>query len=86
MQPRSLGLVTALTLLLTPPTIAAQHVAPRVGIRQAESEVWIRLEQRARRLGALMLDSSEIDLRIPIHGEPEEVIGVTRLTNSARLW
>ncbi len=30
-----------------------------------------------------MLDSSEIDLRIPIDGEPEEVIGVTRLTSSS---
>ncbi|MGH7710919.1 MAG: hypothetical protein ACREOG_06520, partial [Gemmatimonadaceae bacterium] len=75
-------LVVLFALLLTPPA-AAQQGAPRIGIRQAESETWTRLEQRARQLGALMLDSSEIDLRLPIQGEPEEVIGVTRLTNSS---
>ncbi len=83
MQSRSLGLIAASFLLLTPPTIGAQVTMPRVSLRQAESEMWTRLEQRARRLGALMLDSSELDLRIPIQGEPEEVIGVTRLTNEA---
>jgi hypothetical protein len=66
-----------------PPTIAAAQVAPRAGIRQAESEVWKRLEDRGRRLGSFVLDSSELDLRIPIDGEPEEVIGVTRLTSSS---
>lgn len=75
--------VVAFALLLTPLTIAAQPTAPRVGIRQAEAEVWTRIERRSRRLGALMLDSSEFDLRIPIQGEPEEVIGVTRLTNTS---
>jgi hypothetical protein len=83
MHSRFLGLIAASCLLLTPATLAAQVMPLRVGLRQAESEMWTRLEQRARRLGALMLDSSEIDLRIPIEGEPEEVIGVTRLTNEA---
>ena len=32
-----------------------------------------------------MLDSSELDLRIPLDGEPEEVVGVTRLTNGSRV-
>lgn len=72
-----------LALLLQPPTVAAQEALPRGGIRGAELEVWKRLEDRARRLGAFMLDSSELDLRIPIEVEPEEVIGVTRLTNSS---
>lgn len=76
-------LVVAFVLVLTPTAIAAQVTLPRVGVRQAESEIWMRLEQRARRLGAFTLDSSEIDLRIPIEGEPEEVIGVTRLTSSS---
>jgi hypothetical protein len=81
----SLRLAAALALLHAPATIAAQQGAPRAGIRQAESEVWKRLEERARRLGAFVLDSSELDLRIPIEGEPEEVLGVTRLTNSSQV-
>ena len=81
----SLRFVAALALLHTPATIAAQQGTSRAGIRQAESEVWKRLEERARRLGAFVLDSSELDLRIPIEGEPEEVIGVTRLTNSSQV-
>ncbi len=47
--------------------------------------MWKRLEERARRLGAFVLDSSELDLRIPIEGEPEAVIGVTRLTSSSQV-
>jgi hypothetical protein len=73
----------ALACLLGPVTVAAQQVLPRGGIRGAELDVWKRLEDRARRLGAFVLDSSELDLRVPIQGEPEEVIGVTRLTNSS---
>jgi hypothetical protein len=81
----SLRLVAAFAILHTPATTAAQQGTPRAGIRQAESEVWKRLEERTRRLGAFVLDSSELDLRIPIEGEPEEVIGVTRLTNSSQV-
>ena len=80
---RRANVLAAFALLLTPLTIAGQVRPPRAGIRQAEAEVWTRLEQRARRLGSLMLDSSQLDLRIPIEGEPEEIIGVTRLTNSS---
>ncbi|HEV8363712.1 MAG TPA: hypothetical protein VGQ52_09345 [Gemmatimonadaceae bacterium] len=69
--------------LLVPAVTSTQPSPSRGGIRQAESEVWKRLEERARRLGAFVLDSSELDLRIPIQGEPEEVMGVTRLTNSS---
>ena len=47
--------------------------------------MWKRLEERARRLSAFVLDSCELDLRIPIEGEPEEVIGVTRLTSSSQV-
>lgn len=74
-------LLVAAVPLLMPMSGSPQQ--PRAGIRQAELEVWARIEQRARRLGALTLDSSEFDLRIPLQGEPEEVIGVTRLTNES---
>jgi hypothetical protein len=80
---RSARAAVILGLLFGPGALAGQVTTPRVGLRQAESEMWIRLEQRARKLGGLMLDSSEIDLRFPIDGEPEEVIGVTRLTNQS---
>jgi hypothetical protein len=86
MQTRFAGLtqLAASLILVGAPSVAgAQQGALRAGFRQAEAEVWARLEQRARRLGALMLDSSQLDLRIPIEGEPEEVIGVTRLTNTS---
>ena len=72
---------SAVVALLVPATTTSQP--PRGGIRGAELEVWKRLEDRARQLGAFVLDSSELDLRIPIQGEPEEVIGVTRLTSSS---
>jgi hypothetical protein len=52
-------------------------------IQRAEREVWARLEERARVEQAFMLDSSPIDLRIPIDGEPEVVLGVTRLTSNS---
>ena len=77
------SLCIALFLML--PTAATAQQSQVRGIRQAESEVWKRLEDWARRLGAFVLDSSELDLRIPIEGEPEEVIGVTRLTNSSHV-
>ena len=70
---------------LTPMTLEAQQSATRSAIQRAESEIWARLAERVRRLGTFMLDSSEIDLQIPLEGEPEEVIGVTRLTNGARV-
>lgn len=72
---------SAVAVLLVPATTISQP--PRGGIRGAELEVWKRLEDRARQLGAFVLDSSELDLRIPIQGEPEEVIGVTRLTSGS---
>jgi hypothetical protein len=76
-------LLVGVISLLMPAVILSQQGTPRVGLRQAELEMWTRLEMRARQLGALMLDSSDVDLRFPIQGEPEEVIGVTRLTNSS---
>src|SRR5688572_15369797 len=67
-----------------PLTGAAQRPAPSP-VQRAEAEIWTRLRERVSRLGTLMLDSSDLDFRIPLDGEPEEVIGVTRLTNSSRV-
>src|SRR5688572_33455533 len=78
-------LVLALFVVVAPTTVVSQQPASRSAIQRAEAEIWARLRERASRLGTLMLDSSELDLRIPLEGEPEEVIGVTRLTNGSRV-
>jgi hypothetical protein len=78
-------IVVLLALVLVPRTLESQRRTSRSAMQRAESEIWARLAERARRLGTLMLDSSEIDLRIPLEGEPEEVVGVTRLANSSRV-
>jgi hypothetical protein len=65
--------VAALALVLGPALVATQQPAARIA--QAQREIWTRQ--------ALVLDSSELDLRIPIDGEPEEVLGVTRQTSNA---
>jgi hypothetical protein len=77
--------LTLLIVVLAPTTMESQQPASPSALQRAEGEIWTRLRERARRLGTLMLDSSELDLRIPLTGEPEEVIGVTRLTNSSRV-
>ena len=76
---------TLLVVVFLQTTGASQQPASRTAIQRVEAEIWTRLRERAKRLGTLMLDSSELDLRIPLEGEPEEVIGVTRLTNSSRV-
>ena len=81
-----LRLVLALLVVASvPTTLESQQPASPSALQRAEAEIWARLRQRATRLGTLMLDGSELDLRIPLDGEPEEVIGVTRLTNSSRV-
>lgn len=79
------SLVPALFIVVAPTTVISQQPTSRSAIQRAEAEIWTRLRERAARSGTLMLDSSDLDLRIPLEGEPEEVIGVTRLTNSSRV-
>lgn len=67
-----------LLVVVAPTTVESQQPAL---IQRAETEIWTRLRERAAQSGTLMLDGSDLDLRIPLDGEPEEVIGVTRLTN-----
>ena len=75
-------LLVMLLVVVAPTTVESQQ--PTL-IQRAETEIWARLRERAARAGTLMLDGSDLDLRIPLDGEPEEVIGVTRLTNSSRV-
>ncbi|HEX6943847.1 MAG TPA: hypothetical protein VF128_13035 [Gemmatimonadaceae bacterium] len=75
-------LVLTLLVVVAPTTAASQR--PTL-IQRAEAEIWTRLRERAARLGTLMLDGSDLDVRIPLDGEPEEVIGVSRLTNTSRV-
>ena len=79
--PRLVLALLALTLAST--TLESQQPASPSAVQRAEAEILARLRARARRLGTLMLDVSDLDLRIPLEGEPEEVIGVTRVTNSS---
>ena len=76
-------LLVVIIVLLLPLTLPAQQRTPRSPLRQAESEVWARLQQRARELGTLRLGLSDVDLVFPLEGEPTEVIGVMRLTNTS---
>ena len=78
-------LLALLVVVFAPMTGESQRPVTPSAIQRAETEIWTRLQERVGRLGSLMLDSSELDLRIPLEGEPEEVIGVTRLTNSSRV-
>ena len=77
--------LTLVALVLPSTPVGSQQPASRSAIQRAEAEIWTRLRERANRLGTLMLDASDLDLRISLDGEPEEVVGVTRLTNSSRV-
>ncbi len=52
-------------------------------LRQLEKEMLARISDRATALGGFRFDSSEFDLRLPLRGEPEEIVGPTTHANDA---
>jgi hypothetical protein len=57
--------------------------AQQTTLRRLENEMFARIAQRAITNSGFRLDSSEFDLRLPILGEPEEVIGPAMHANDA---
>jgi hypothetical protein len=67
-------------LLAAPPAAGQAAVTP---IRELEREMLSRIAQRAAVDSGFRFGSGEFDLRIPMRGEPEEVIGPTAHSGEA---
>lgn len=52
-------------------------------LAQLEKEMLARISARAIPLGGFRIDTAEFELRLPLHGEPEEIIGPTLYANGA---
>jgi len=74
MQFSSFVLATAFTSAVN--TAAAQQSSDSV-LRRLEDEMLARISERATAIGAFRFGAGEFDLRIPLSGEPEEIIGPT---------
>jgi hypothetical protein len=46
-------------------------------LRQIETEMLLRISARAAAIGGFRIDSGDFDLRLPLRGEPEEIVGAT---------
>ena len=66
---------------------SAVHVLPAQTatspLRQIENEMLARISARAIAIGGFRIDSGEFDLRLPLQGEPEEIVGPTVNANDA---
>jgi hypothetical protein len=65
-----------IALMLTAAPAAAQQTSS-VAIRQLEKEMLARMSARATAIGGFRMDTSDFDVRLPLHGEPEEIVGPT---------
>jgi hypothetical protein len=77
---RVCALLALLTLAAAPADGRAQSSR---AIRRLEAGVWTRIAARARASHGLTLHSGQFDLRLPIHGEPDEVTGATARARDA---
>jgi hypothetical protein len=62
---------------------ATSAPAQQTILRRLENEMLARITARAKALDGFVLDSSEFDLRLPLHGEPEEILGPTTHAHDA---
>lgn len=62
------------TLILAPHRAFGQQLSV---LHRLETELWARIAARAQQLNGFTLAGSELDVRIPIHGEPEDIVGPT---------
>jgi hypothetical protein len=69
-------LVAGIALLSAADSAAAQRATPS-RLRQLEKEMMARISQRAITNGGFRFRASELDLRLPLRGEPEEIVGPT---------
>jgi len=81
MSNRGLGMTLAIVALAGASGELRGQTSPV--IRKLEAEVWVRIADRVRQSKALRLDSGEFDLRLPIQGEPDEIVGPTSHANTA---
>ena len=66
--------------------VAATTAAPQrtsSPLAQLEKEMLSRISTRAIAIGGFRIDTAEFDLRLPLKGEPEEIVGPTRFANDA---
>jgi hypothetical protein len=75
-------LVTGITFNIAAQSAAGQQAAPSP-LRQLEKEMMARISERAIANGGFRFGAGELDLRLPLAGEPQEIIGPSLHANGA---
>lgn len=73
------GLI-AVTFAAAPAAAQQTSSAP---LRELEKEMLARISARAIAIGGFRIDTSDFDVRLPLHGEPEEIVGPTLYARDA---
>jgi len=71
-----------MAFMIVVPAAAAQQPGTSP-LRRLEEEMLARISERAAAIGAFSFGSGEFDFRIPLVGEPEEIIGPTSRAQEA---
>jgi len=62
---------------------SAQERAASSTLAQLEKEMLTRIAERAKASGGFTFEAGDFDLRLPLRGEPEEIVGPTTHANDA---
>src|SRR5687767_14414422 len=62
---------------------SAQQQAASQHLSRLEKEILARIPERATTAGGFQFGTGELDLRLPLRGEPEEIVGPTAHASDA---